>query len=161
MSVWFTLLPRKAANMLVIDCTNHVTIQLPYLQIQKLLTLHWHSFSGWGREHDAIIFGMEGSQYLVSEWLQPFATEVTQDTQPKINDTQLTHIFRMGQWPYGFLYCQERLPVWWLWIAPTMSRFNYPTYKTKNCWRSIDAHFNVLSSQDLLPLLIAFMIIWT
>jgi len=40
---------------------------------------------------------LEGSQYLVYEWLQPFATEVTEDAQPKIVDAQLTLIFRMGQ----------------------------------------------------------------
>jgi len=31
-TVWFTFLPRKAASMLVMDSTDHVTIQLPYLQ---------------------------------------------------------------------------------------------------------------------------------
>jgi len=54
--------------------------------------LCWRSFPGWGREHDAIIFDLEGSQYLIDEWLQPFATEVTQDGQPKIVDTPLTLI---------------------------------------------------------------------
>jgi len=103
--------------------------------------LCWRSFSGWGREHDAIFCELEGSQYLVYEWLQPFATEVTQDAQPKIVDSPLTLIFRMGQWPCGLLFCQKRLPVCWLWIAPITSPFNYPTYKTKNCWCSVDTHF--------------------
>jgi len=55
------------------------------------------SFSAWGGEHDAIIFDLEGSQYLVYKWLQPFATEVTQDAQPKIVDSPLMLIVRMGQ----------------------------------------------------------------
>jgi len=92
--------------------------------------LHWRSFSGLGREHDAIIFALQGSQYLVYEWLQPFAIEVTHHAQPKIVDALLTLIFRMGQWRYGLLFCHERLPVCWLWIALTTGPFNYPTYKT-------------------------------
>ena len=105
------------------------------------MTLRWRSFSGRGREHDGMIYNLKGRQYLVYEWLQPFATEVTQNAQPKIVDSRLTLIFRMGQWPYGLLFCQERLPVCWLWIAQTTSPFNYPTYKTKICWHSVDAHF--------------------
>jgi len=44
-----------------------------------------------------MIFDLEGSQYLVYEWLQPFATEFTQDAHPRIVDALLTLIFRMGQ----------------------------------------------------------------
>jgi len=95
----FIVLPRKAASTLLRDSSNQVTFQLPFLQDIKSLTLHWRSFSGWGREHDGIIFDMEGSQYLGDEWLQPFATEITHDAQPKIVETPLTLIFRMGQWP--------------------------------------------------------------
>ena len=81
---------------------------------------------------------------------------------PKMHSPKsLMRIFRMGQWPYGSLFCQEGLPICWLWIALTTSPFNYLTYNTQNPWRSIDAHFNVVSSQDLLPLIIAFMNIWT
>jgi len=46
-------------------------------------------------------------------------------------------------------------------LAPATSPFNYRTYKTKKRWRSVDAHFNILSSQDLLPWIIALMNIWT
>jgi len=123
--------------------------------------LCWQSFSGCRREHDAISFDFEGSQYLIYEWLQPFATEVTQDAPPKIGDAPMMLIFRVGHWPYSLLFCQERLPVCWLWIALTTSPFNYPTYKTRHCWRSVDAHFNVVSSQALVPFIIAFMIVWT
>jgi len=38
---------------------------------------------------------------------------------------------------------------------------NYGTYKTTNRWRSVDAHFNVLSIQHLLPVIIVFITIWT
>jgi hypothetical protein len=43
------------------------------------------------------MFDFEGSQYLIYEWQQPIVTEVTQDAQPKILDTLLKLIFRMGQ----------------------------------------------------------------
>jgi len=39
-TIWVTLLPRRAANMLAMDSPDHVTIQLPYLQHPKSLTLH-------------------------------------------------------------------------------------------------------------------------
>jgi len=41
------------------------------------------------------------------------------------------------------------------------STVNYRTYKTTNCWRSVDTHFTVLSIQCLLPSTIDFIIIWT
>jgi hypothetical protein len=53
--------------------------------------------SGWGREPDTIFFHLEGSQYLVYEWLQPIATYVTQDAQQKIVDALLKLIFTQGQ----------------------------------------------------------------
>jgi len=89
--------------------------------------LRWGSFSGWGREHDAIIFELDGSQYLVYKWLQPSATEVTQDAQPKIFDAPLKLIFRMGQQPYSALFCKAMLAVCWLRIAPTAPPVNHPT----------------------------------
>jgi hypothetical protein len=48
-----------------------------------------------GREHNAIIVDLNGSQYLIYEWLQPIASEVTQDAQRKIIDALLMLIFRM------------------------------------------------------------------
>jgi len=60
--------------MLVMDSSDQVTIQLPYLQDYKSLTLHWRSFSGCGGKPDTLIFCFEDSQYLVYEWLQPIGT---------------------------------------------------------------------------------------
>jgi len=95
-TVSFTLLPRNVDSTLVMDSSDRVTFQLQYIHDQKLLTLHWCSFSVWGRERDAIVFDLKGSQYPVYEWLQPIATKVIQDAQPKIVDTPLALIFRMG-----------------------------------------------------------------
>jgi hypothetical protein len=43
------------------------------------------------------MFGLEGTQYLIYDWLQPMATWVMQDVQPKMVNAQLTLIFRMEQ----------------------------------------------------------------
>jgi len=39
-----SLLPMKAANTSVMHNSDLITVQLPYLQDHKLLTLHWRSF---------------------------------------------------------------------------------------------------------------------
>jgi len=41
----------------------------------------------------------------------------------------------------------------------TKSLVNYRTFKTTNRWRSVDAHFNVLSIQHLLPSIIVCVLI--
>jgi len=52
------------------------------------------------------------------------------------------------------------LPIRRLWIKATWYLFNYPTYKIKNRWCSVDTHFNLLSIQYMLPSTIAFIMIW-
>jgi hypothetical protein len=121
----------------------------------------WCLFSAWAREPANIILDLEGSQYHVYEWLQPIATEVTQDAQLIIVHAPLKLIFTMWQWWCRLLICQDRSPVCVWWIAATTSPFNQCTYKTGNHWRAVDVHFNVRSCQDLLPLIIWSIIIWT
>jgi len=70
------------------------------MQAQKSLTLHWRLFSAWGRENVAVVFAIEGSQYMIYGCLQLIATSVTQDANPENIDAPLMLIFRMGQWPY-------------------------------------------------------------
>jgi hypothetical protein len=86
-----------AGSTLVMDSSDQVTFKLPYIQDNKLLTVSCRSFSRWGREQNTSDFDMEGSQYVVYEWLQPITTYVTQDAHPKIIDALLIVIFRMGQ----------------------------------------------------------------
>jgi len=43
-TVALSLMPMKATNILVMHNSNHMTVELPYLQDRKSLTLHWHSF---------------------------------------------------------------------------------------------------------------------
>jgi len=58
----------------------------------ELLTLHWHSFSWWGRERFTFSFAYTGSQYFVYDNLQPIAPQITEDTWPRIFDAPLTLI---------------------------------------------------------------------
>jgi len=61
------------------------------------MTLSRGSFAECGRERDTFSFAYKGGPYLIDECLQPIATQITQDARPKIVDTPLTLIFRMGQ----------------------------------------------------------------
>jgi len=69
-------------------------------------------------------------------------------------------MLRMGRWPCCYPFCQYKLPIRMLCITTTKSVVNYHTYKTTNRWCSVDAHFNVLSIQHLLPSIIVFILIW-
>jgi len=69
-----TVLAEIVANTSYMNCSHEVKFWLPTMQDQKSLTLHWRSFSGWGREGVAIDFASEGSQYLIYRYLQPIAT---------------------------------------------------------------------------------------
>jgi len=55
------------------------------------------SFLLMGREHVASSFAYNGGQYLSYNYLQPIATQMTQDAKPKIVDAPLTLISRMRQ----------------------------------------------------------------
>jgi len=44
--------------------SNQITIQLPYLQDQKLMTIHWRWFSEWGSDHVAVAVAYESCQYI-------------------------------------------------------------------------------------------------
>ena len=137
---------------------NQSPLRLHMMHSQKLWTLRWRSFSEWSSDRVVYYFAKEGCQYIGYGKQRPGHFSITVHTRLKIVDIPLTLIFRMGQWSCCSLFCQRRLPVHWLWKAAARSLFNYRTYKTKNRWCSVDAHFNVLSSQDLLPFIIAFIL---
>ena len=89
-------LPRKAANTIIMHHSEQVCYYLPDLQVQKLMTLCWRSFSQWGRENVALSFAYKGGQYLIYEFLQPIGTQITRDASPLIIDAPLTLIFMTG-----------------------------------------------------------------
>jgi hypothetical protein len=158
---WYMVfLPSKAFNITGVHTKVRVMPWLRNIQVQKLLTLHWHSFSECRREHGAVVFAGEGCQYLRNGCLQPIGTYLTQDVQLKIVDVPLTLIVRMGRWPCCYLFCQYKRPIHPLCIITTKSLVNYCTYKATNLWRSVDAHFNVLCIQHLLLSTIVFILIW-
>jgi len=57
-------LPLKAANTLVMDNSNQMTFQLPYVQDQKSFMLRRHSFSECGSYQVACSFDGKGGQYV-------------------------------------------------------------------------------------------------
>jgi len=42
---------------MIMHSNEQIASELPDLQDQKSLTLNWHSYSEWGREHVAPSFG--------------------------------------------------------------------------------------------------------
>ena len=108
---------------------------------QQSLTLRWHTFSWRGREHFTFSVAYKGSQYFVHYYVQPITLQITQDTSPRIVDAPLTLIFMMGQRVYDILICLGRQPILCLRLFATYCPPDYPTYRTKNRWRSVDAHF--------------------
>jgi len=87
---------------------------------------------------------------------------IIQDATPKIVDAQLTLIFRLGMGPCHGLFWPPRLPICWLWIPASKWHYNVLTYKIKNCWCSVDAHFQnvaVTVSISLLPIMAAHTLV--
>jgi len=75
--------------------------RVPRMQDQTSLTLHWHSLSGWGREHVAIILTYKGGQYFdhVKPRLKQFW--ITRLTRPEIVDAPLMLILRRAYPQYA------------------------------------------------------------
>jgi len=92
-----SVLPIKAANNSFMTDYNLSEVRFPRTHDQKLLTLHWRSFSWWGREGIAICFGYRGSQKLVYDLRQPIGGVISRKVWRKIVDTLLTLIL---QWLY-------------------------------------------------------------
>jgi len=133
--------------------TGHIALQVTIMEGQQLLTLHWRSFSWWGREYFTFSFAYKGSQYFVYDYVQPIVHKITHETWPRIIDAPLTLIFRMGQGPCYFLLCLYVQPILRLWLRATYRPADYPRYMTKNCSRSIDTHFHDGAWSVLLSLL--------
>jgi len=88
-----------------IENNGHIELWLTMMNGQQSLTLCWHSFSRWGREHVPFSFHYNGSQYFVYDYLQPFAPQITQDTRPTIFDAPLRFNFKMEQGgPHSMFY---------------------------------------------------------
>jgi len=161
--LWYIFfLPIKVVNSSIMSSNIHAMPWLPNMQDQKLLMLRWRWFSECGREHFAVAFAPKDCHYLINGCLQPIRTYITQDAKLKVNDAPLQLILRMRQWLCCCLFCLQMPPIHRLCITATKLPFNYCTYKTRNCWRSVDAHFQNLAvtvSLSLLPIMAANMMI--
>ena len=111
------------------------------MQDQKSLTLRWCWFSRLGREGIAICFVNKGSQLYLYNCTQPITDPISQDAKPKIVDMLLMLIFMMRYTAYYYSVCLWRQQILWLGITTTKSILNDVTYKTENCWPSVNTHF--------------------
>jgi len=57
-----------------------------------------------GQGHVAFSLSYQGSQYIIYDSSQPFATLITYDAKPEIVDALLTLIFMMGQRACRYLF---------------------------------------------------------
>jgi len=103
--VLLSVFPIKAAKNSFMTDYNLSEVWFPRTQDQKLLTLHWRSFSWWGREGIAVCLAYKGGQKLRCDWLQLIGGVIAQDAWPYIVDAPLTLIFMIGQGGYWYLFC--------------------------------------------------------
>ena len=134
-------LPIRAVDHSAMNAKIRAMTWWPNMQQLKLLTLRWPSFSGCGREHVGGVYLTKDNQYRINGCLRRFGTYLIQDAKLKIVDSTLPLILRMGRWLSCCHFCQWQLPVHQLCITATKSLCNYHTYKTTNCWRSVDAQY--------------------
>jgi len=84
--IWLAYLLIKAANHLFMNTSNEAPPRLPTMQYHPLLTLHWRSFSGCGREHLSTCFLYTGCQYI-RKWQCSTIVNIFQLTVGYLNAT--------------------------------------------------------------------------
>jgi hypothetical protein len=157
--MYLAYLPMEAAKSLFMDACDLAPLIIPKMRDQKSLALRWRSFSWCGRGHADSSLAYNDREYSISDSLQPFTTQITKDAKPKIVDTLLMLIFMMEQGACRFLFVLQRWPILHVWQPATSHDSEYKWFKTNNRWWSVDAHFNVLSSQNLLTLISVFIML--
>jgi hypothetical protein len=66
---------------------------------------------------------------------------ITHDSRPNIIVALLMLNLKMGQGDCSIFFCLKRRPIQWLSITTINLHFENLTYRTKNHWCSVDAHF--------------------
>jgi len=89
--------PQMAASAVIWYRNNQITGKLRDLQDHYLIILCWYSLAECHRERVALSLANKDSQYLVSEWLQPIANQITHDARLTIVDAKL---MRIVPWAY-------------------------------------------------------------
>jgi len=120
------------------------------MQNQKLLSLCCHSFCGCGNVYLKLCFSRTGHHYFEYTLLPHSVPHFGQDARPKIVDTPLRLIFRMGQGAFRYHFCHLRQPILRLRMFTTNPQLHYPGCKTKNHWCSVDAQFQDWAGSALL-----------
>jgi len=96
-TAFLSLSPTKAANISVMQNSEQITFEIPYLQDQKSLTLHWRSF--WGDCSDVVasIFASKGGQCIDCGLISLHTPWISPDAMARMVDALLMLILRMGQ----------------------------------------------------------------
>jgi len=134
--------PIKAADTLNMDNSVQYASQTTYLHDQKSLTLRWRSFPAWGCYHIAFSFAYKRGRYVSYGQQRAHRLPINSLTNPKVVEAPLSLIFRMMLLLCRCLFCLLRLAIHWLWITVSKSLPNWVANKSKNSWRSSDAHHN-------------------
>jgi hypothetical protein len=116
-STSWTVWSEKDARTPYMNYCHKVTLIVPKIQDQKLLTFFWHSVSEWGRECVAHTFPPEGSQSHINGCLQQIASMISLDANSTTIHTRLTLIFSMGNPLYCIICYISRLQICWLWMT--------------------------------------------
>jgi len=85
-----------------------------------------------------------------------------QDATPEIVDALLRFLFGMRQGFGHNFFCLSRQPIPHFWMGAPNRHVGYPRWKAKNCWHSVDSHFQngaLTMSRCLLPLNTANMLV--
>jgi len=91
----------KGSQYFIYDYLQHISPQITQdtwpIIVDAPLTLHWRSFSWWGRGCYPLFLANKGSQYLVYDNVQPIAPPITQGTWLSIVEAPLKLMIMMGQ----------------------------------------------------------------
>jgi hypothetical protein len=116
--------------------------------------LHWWSFLEHSSKIVSNIIAHHGGQWC-NYGLLPLDSPVTiQDARPKIYDTTLTLMSRMGHGACRLPCSLQRWPMLPLCKDGTMQLFDCWMGKTVNCWCSIDAYL-----RDILTVIVGLTIV--
>jgi len=132
------------------------------MQSHTSLTLCWCSFQNEGSDHVDFTYTDKGSQNLGYASFRLNQFSITLLERQQMVGAQLMLNVTIRQWPCRFLLGPSWLSLRWLCIMKISSISNRLTFKDKNCWDSIDAHFQngaVTASLSILPIKAANMFV--
>jgi len=131
-------------NLAVKNIYFNVTIGampwMPNMQQVELLTFHWQSFLGCGREHATVGFASKGGLNMVNRRLQPSGIWITNDAKLIIVDALWKPILRMLLGACHYCFWKSRQPISDNRMSLTNNNIHFPTCTAKNHSHSINPH---------------------